>query len=69
MITRSDVAHVFDPLLSWSPDERRFLDRLLDSGEIEAAALHADPDVQDRIRKQPMLVGKAMHVRERQGIT
>jgi len=51
-------------LLSWSAGERRFLDRMLDDGEIEAAALHDDPAVQDRIRRQPMLVWKAQHVRE-----
>ena len=59
------LAPVVEPLLSWSPAERRFLDRLLDNGEIEAAALHADPDVQERIRRQPMLAWKAKHVRER----
>lgn len=63
------LAPVLEPLLSWSPAERRFLDRLLDSGEIDAAVLHADPDVQERIRKQPMLAWKAKHVRERQGTT
>ncbi|MBE3133598.1 MAG: nucleotidyl transferase AbiEii/AbiGii toxin family protein [Acidobacteria bacterium] len=61
-----ELAPVVERLLSWSPEERRFLDCLLDSGEIEAAALHADPDVQERIRRQPMLVWKANHVRERQ---
>jgi hypothetical protein len=58
------VAPAIEPLLSWSARERRFLDRLLGEGEIDAAALHDDPDVQERIRKQPMLVWKARHVRE-----
>jgi hypothetical protein len=58
------VAPVVEPLLSWSADERRFLDRLLDDGEIDAAALHDDPDVQERVRRQPMLRWKAKHVRE-----
>lgn len=58
------VSPAVEPLLSWSTGERRFLDRLLDDGEIDAAALHDDPDVQERIRRQPMLVWKARHVRE-----
>jgi hypothetical protein len=55
------------PLLSWSARERRFLDRLLTEGEIDAALLHDDPDVQERIRQQPMLVWKAQHVRAHRG--
>ena len=58
------VSPAIEPLLSWSADERRFLDSLLDDGEIDAAALHDDPDVQLRIRMQPMLEWKAKHVRE-----
>lgn len=61
------VAPVVGPLLSWSNDEQRFLDRLLDDGEIDPAALHVDPDTQDRIRKQPMLIWKAQHVRQHKG--
>lgn len=57
------------PLLSWSTGERRFLDRLLDDGEIDAAALHDDAEVQERIRRQPMLLWKARHVREHRGET
>lgn len=58
------VSPVLDRLLDWSPGERRFLDRLLDQGEIDAAALHDDPDVQGRIRAQSMLKWKAQHVRQ-----
>jgi hypothetical protein len=58
------VLPAVEPLLSWSPGERRFLDSLLDDGEIDAAALHDDPAVQERVRRQPMLVWKARHVRE-----
>ena len=61
------VTPAVEPLLAWLPGERRFLDRLLDRGEIDAAALHADPDVQDRIRRQPMLQWKARHVRAHRG--
>ena len=57
------VPRAVDSALAWSVGERRFLDRLLDYGEIDPLALHDDPAVQDRIRKQPMLVWKAAHVR------
>ena len=58
------VSPALDRLLDWSAAERRFLDRLLDDGEIDAETLHDDPAVQERIRKQPMLGWKARHVRE-----
>jgi hypothetical protein len=51
-------------MLSWSIGERRFLEGLLEDGEVIAEALHDDADVQDRIRRQPMLNWKAQHVRE-----
>jgi hypothetical protein len=59
------VSSAVERLLSWSPAERSFLDRLLDEGEIETALLLNDPDVQARIRMQPMLQWKAQHVRAR----
>jgi hypothetical protein len=58
------VGPAVEPLLSWSLGERRFLERLLEDGEVVAEALHDDSDVQDRIRRQPMLNWKAQHVRE-----
>ncbi len=63
------VAPAVESLLAWSAGERRFLDRLLDDGEIDAAALHDDPGVQERIRRQPMLAWKAAHVRAHRGGT
>lgn len=58
-----------EALLAWSQDERRFLDRLLDEGEIEPERLHPDPTVQERVRMQPMLRWKAQNVREHRGRT
>ena len=58
------VGPAVDPLLSWSIGERRFLEGLLEDGEVIAEALHDDSDVQDRIRRQPMLNWKAQHVRQ-----
>jgi hypothetical protein len=54
-------------LLSWSDDERRFLDRLHDEGVVEAELLHPDPEMQARICSQPMLLWKALNVREHRG--
>ncbi len=58
-----------EALLAWSQDECRFLDRLLDEGEIEPERLHPDPTVQERVRMQPMLRWKAQNVREHRGRT
>jgi hypothetical protein len=61
------VEPALEPLLAWSERESRFLDLVMDAGEVTAEALVDDPAVQDRIRRQPMLNWKAKHVRERRG--
>jgi len=61
------VEPALGPLLEWSTREARFLDLLMDDGEVAAEALVDDAEVQDRIRRQPMLNWKAQHVRERRG--
>jgi hypothetical protein len=61
---RLKLDQVPETLLAWSDRERRFLDRLLDHGEIDAESLHPDPAVQELVRKQPMLRWKAQNVRE-----
>lgn len=58
------LLRIGEALLAWSEGERRFLDTLLDHGEIDAAKLHPDPEVQELVRKQPMLRWKAQNVRE-----
>lgn len=55
-------------LLDWSPGESRFLDRLLDDGELEPDRLTDDAELQDRVRRQPMLQWKRQHVRKRLGL-
>ncbi|MBC8327854.1 MAG: nucleotidyl transferase AbiEii/AbiGii toxin family protein [Planctomycetes bacterium] len=50
-------------LTNWSVPEREFLDRLHDEGEVDASLLHQDPEVQERIMTQPMLLWKAQNVR------
>jgi len=61
----STVEPALGPLLAWTDREQRFLDLILDAGEIVPEALVDAPEVQDRIRMQPMLNWKAQHVRER----
>ncbi len=45
-------------------NERAFLDLLLGRGEIDATLLTADPGLQQRIQKQPLLEWKAVNVRK-----
>jgi len=44
--------------------EMEFLDRLLDKGEVNPELLTANEDLQDRIRRHPLLEWKAVSVRE-----
>lgn len=67
--THDTLSPAMAPLLTWSDGERRFLERLTTEGEIEPEALHDDPDVQNRIRTQPMLRWKAEQVRKRRMTT
>jgi predicted nucleotidyltransferase component of viral defense system len=49
--------------------ERKFLDLLLDKGEIDSTILTADVILQTRIQKQPLLEWKALNVRQYKGLT
>ncbi|MCP4901000.1 MAG: nucleotidyl transferase AbiEii/AbiGii toxin family protein [bacterium] len=51
-------------LVVWSDGERDFLDGLLSEGIIRSEGLTDDPELQERIRAQPMLQWKAKNVRE-----
>lgn len=44
--------------------ERRFLDRLLDEGDIEPEHLTDEDTLRHRISRQPMLLWRQQHVRE-----
>jgi predicted nucleotidyltransferase component of viral defense system len=50
-------------VLPLESDEREFLDRLLDHGEIEPSLLTQDKGLIDRIRRHPGLEWKALNVR------
>jgi predicted nucleotidyltransferase component of viral defense system len=60
---RNEQQTAVQRLLDWSCAEKRFLNRLLNDGEVDADALHDDPEIQERIRTQPMLLWKAQNVR------
>lgn len=49
-------------LFEWSEGERRFLDALIEGGEIDPSGLDAPPDVIERIARMPMLAWKAQNV-------
>lgn len=55
-------------VLPFTENEREFLDRLLDAGEIDAALLTDDSDLQSRIMNQPLLAWKALNVRAHRGL-
>jgi len=50
-------------LLPFTATEMEFLDRLLTRGEINPELLTADEDLQDRIRRHPLLEWKVLNVR------
>jgi predicted nucleotidyltransferase component of viral defense system len=49
-------------LFQWSDGEQRFLDALIDKGEIDPSGLDAPADVISRIARMPMLAWKAQNV-------
>ena len=56
-------------LLPFTDSERRFLDLLLDAGQISPELLTEDAELQRRIRSQPLLAWKAQNVREFRGLS
>lgn len=51
-------------LLPFTDSEMEFLNQILDKGKISPELLTDDADLQDRIRRHPLLEWKAMNVRE-----
>ena len=49
-------------LFAWTDGERRFLDALIDKGEIDPSGLDAPAEVIARIANMPMLAWKAQNV-------
>jgi len=56
-------------VLPFTNAERKFLDLLLDKGEIDATILTADTILQQRIQQQSMLKWKALNVKRHQGLS
>ena len=54
-------------VLPLSENEKGFLDRLLDHGEIAPGFLTADAELAERIRQHPLLEWKAVNVRRHKG--
>jgi len=50
-------------------NELAFLDLLLEKGEVDSTLLTKDPDLQQRIQKQPLLEWKAITVRRHKGLS
>ena len=59
-----DCHTALSALLPFTDSERRFLDLLLDAGEISPELLTEDAELQERIRIQPLLAWKARNVKE-----
>jgi hypothetical protein len=59
-----DCRNLLAGLLPFTEAEMEFLNRVLDKGEIGPELLTDDADMQDRIRRHPLLEWKAMNVRE-----
>lgn len=63
----SEVRELMSAVLPLADHEREFLDRLNGGGEIVPELLSDDPGLQARIRNQPGLNWKALHVRQHAG--
>ena len=59
-----DCRNFLAGLLPFTEAEMEFLNRVLEKGEIAPELLTADEDLQDRIRRHPLLEWKAVNVRE-----
>ena len=59
--------NILSKLLPFTDGEKKFLDLLLDKGEIDPTCLTDDTSLQDRIRKQLLLEWKAINVRQHKG--
>ena len=55
-------------VLPFNDTERKFLDLLLEKGEIKAPALTSDKSLQKRIKNQPLLQWKALNVKRYKGL-
>ena len=64
----ADCRDLLSVVLPFEPNEREFLDRLNDRGEIAPELLTRDADLQEIIRSHPALRWKAINVRKHRGL-
>ncbi len=62
---KKQLSYVFP----FSKQETEFLNRVIEKGEIDPSLLSSDPDVQERIKRHPMLLWKAQNVRTHFGFS
>lgn len=55
-------------VLPFTEQEKEFLDRLLEGGEIAADVLTSDAELQDRIQRHPLLKWKTLNVKKHRGL-
>jgi hypothetical protein len=55
-------------VLPLAEEEKAFLDRLLDKGQVEPSLLTSDPEMIERINSCPLLQWKALNVRQHKGL-
>ena len=63
-----DCKRALSAVLPLADRERKFLDLLLDKGEVDARLLTRDASLQERIGNQPLLQWKALNVRRHKGL-
>ncbi len=63
-----DCRQALSIVLPFTKDEREFLNRILDYGEIDPCLLTSNKDMGTRIPNHPRLQWKALNVREFKGL-
>jgi hypothetical protein len=63
----AECHQALEAVLPLDAREMKFLDRLLDDGQIEPQLLTDDGEMMDRIRSHPLLQWKAVNVRQHKG--
>ena len=63
----SECKQALSAVLPFTDKELKFLDLLLDKGEIDATTLTSNKILQTRIQQQPLLQWKALNVRQHKG--
>ncbi|MBN2133599.1 MAG: nucleotidyl transferase AbiEii/AbiGii toxin family protein [Sedimentisphaerales bacterium] len=63
----AECRQALDVVLPLNAEEKEFLDRILDHGQIEPQLLTSDAKMADKIRSHPLLQWKAANVRQHKG--